>query len=122
MPDWRALADTVDRITVLTFDHGGITFQKMNGLAPVGLPVGVPVEFDGAFKEIDIHDGVQATTMQPMAWIHFANFTALGLVAEEDDQLIVPGGPFADTYVIASVDTNSDGTGGQLRLRRKIKP
>ena len=119
---WRDLADRLDQVVNATFDHGGITFQKMNGTTPVGTPVGVPVEFDGAFKEIEVHDGVQSTTMQPVAWIHFADLAAFALVAEEGDRLIVTGGPFADVYVVSSVEPNSDGTGAELRLTRRIKP
>lgn len=121
MPNWRDLAAALDRVVVRTFDFGGILFQKMANDAAVGAPVAIPAEFDGAFRELQVRDGIEAPTMQPVAWVHFADFPA-GTVPEEDDRLIVPAGPFADTYAIAQVETDSDGTGATLRLVRLSKP
>lgn len=114
---WRDLADRVDRVAVRTFDFVGITFQKMaNGVA-VGAAVPIPAEFDGAFRELQLQDGVEAATMQPVAWVHYADFPP-DVRPEEDDRLTVPAGPFADTYAIAQVEANNDGNGAILRLVR----
>lgn len=119
---WRELAAQVDKIAVRTFDYGGILFQKMDAAgAPLGDPFGIPADFDGAFKEFAVEAGEQATTMQPVALVHFADFPP-GVMPEEDDRLIVTGGPHAATYVVASIEINDDGSGGMLRLVKRTKP
>lgn len=119
---WRDLAAAVDRIAVHSFDHGGILFQKVDAAGdPAGDPLPIPAEFDGAFKEVAVGDGVKATTMQPVAWIHFGDFPN-GVRPEDDDRLIVSDGQFAGTYVVASVEANDDGSGAILRLVRRSKP
>lgn len=118
---WRDLAARVDQIAVRTFDYGGILFQKMDAEGvPLGEPVGIPADFDGAFKEFAVEAGEQAATMQPAALVHFADFPP-GVMPEEDDRLIVAGGPHAATYVVASVEVNDDGSGGMLRLVKRAK-
>jgi hypothetical protein len=117
MPNWRALADAVDRAAVRTFDFGGVLFQKMaNGVAS-GAAVPVPAEFDGAFKSLQLEDGGEAPTMQPTAWVHYADFPP-GVRPEEEDRLAIPAGPFAGVYAIAQEEPNGEGTGALLRLVR----
>lgn len=119
---WRDLAAQVDKIAVRTFDYGGILFQKMDAAgAPLDDPIGIPADFDGAFKEFAVEAGEQASTMQPVALVHFADFPH-GVMPEEDDRLTVTGGPHAATYVVASVEINDDGSGGMLRLVKRTKP
>ena len=118
---WRDLADRVDQVAVRTFDFGGITFQKMAEGVASGAAFGIPAEFDGAFKELQLQDGVEAATMQPVAWVHYADFPA-DVRPEEDDRLTVPAGPFAAIYAIAQVEPNSDGNGALLRLVKLHKP
>jgi hypothetical protein len=120
---WRHLAERLDKVAVRTFDRGGIAFQKMNGLVPVGASVAIPAEFDGNFKQIDVRDGVEVLTSQPVAWIHYADFTAQSVaLPAKGDQLIVPSGdPFAGTYVVSSAEQDSDGTGATLRLVKAHK-
>ena len=48
MPGGRDLAQRLDKVVNDTFDHGGVTFQKMNGPTSVGQAVAIPAESDGA--------------------------------------------------------------------------
>jgi hypothetical protein len=117
---WRDLADKLDQVTVATFDEGGVTLQKMAAGVPSGAPIPLPAEFDAAFVEQSVEDGLTVATTRPAAWIHYADLEAAspGTVVVAGDRLIVAApSPNAGTYSIDSIEPNSDRTGAMLRLK-----
>lgn len=117
---WRDLAENLDATVVRTFDYGGVSFQKMNGNAPVGAPLPLPAEFEGAFVSIDTGDGTQASTVGPALTVHYADLGELA--PERGDHFILASGRAAGTYVVDDVEPNDDRTGAVLKLKRRTKP
>ncbi len=114
---WRDLADRLDGTVVHAFDETGVQLQKMaNGVAQ-GAPIPIPAEFDAAYVDQALQDGEMVSTTRPAAWVHTADLTALGTTVAVNDRLVLTTGPNARTYVVDSIEHNSDQTGAMLRLK-----
>jgi len=113
---WRDLATKLDEVVVHAFAEGGISLQKMASGAPQGDPIPVPAEFDSAYVDQSIQDGMTVSTTRPAAWIHYADLPD-GVEIAQNDRLVVAAGPNAGTWSIDSLEPNSDNTGVMLRLK-----
>lgn len=113
---WRDRAERLDRAVVRAFDHGGVSFQKMNGEAPVGAPVPLPAEFDGAFVSLDVNDGSQVSTTSKALYIHYGDLPD-GVKVEAGDRFILASGRAAGTYEVDDAEPNADLTGAVVRLK-----
>ena len=114
---WRDLADKLDEVVVHAFDEGGISLQKMANGAPQGDPIPLPAEFDSAYVDQSIQDGMTVSTTRPAAWLHYADLVAAGTTVAVNDRLVIASGPNAGTWSIDSLEPNSDNTGVMLRLK-----
>lgn len=117
---WRDLVEKLDAKVVATFDYGDVSFQKMNGTDPVGDPVPLPAEFEGAFVSIDTNDGGQASTVGPALTVHYADLGDRQVAP--GDRFILATGRAAGTYVVDDVQPNDDRTGALVKLKRRTKP
>jgi hypothetical protein len=114
---WRYLADRLDGVTVSTFDEGGVSLQKMAAGVTAGVPIPLPVEFDAAYVDQSVQDGLVVSTTRPAAWIHYADLPAGVVLAPGDQLLVAAPSPNVGTYVVDSIEPNSDRTGAMLRLK-----
>lgn len=119
---WRDLAEKLDREVVHAFDEGGVQLQPMlaNGQTD-GDPFDIPAEFDRAYVDQALQDGLAVSTTRPVAWIHYADLPP-GKVIQPSWRLVVLTGPNAGTYSIDSLEPNNDATGTMLRLKRARNP
>jgi hypothetical protein len=117
---WRDLADQLDQASVETFDYGGVSLQKMAAGVPVGDPIPLPAEFDGAFVTLDMGDGTQASTVGTAVMIHYGHLPD-GITLAVNDRFILADGPAAGTYVIDDLQPNDDRTGAAVKLKRQLK-
>jgi hypothetical protein len=89
----------------------------MVGGQPQGNPVAIPAEFDSAYVDQSLSDGVVVSTTRTAAWLHYGDLPA-GVMPAPGDRLIVAApSPDAGTYTIDSLEPNSDNTGVMLRLK-----
>lgn len=114
---WRALAAALDREVVHAFDHGDVTFQKMNGAAPIGAPVAIPAEYDGAYLSLS-DDGLTAGTRKPSFTVHYGDFPP-GVRPKSGDRLVVITGEVAGTYDVDHYEEDADRTGAVLIVRKR---
>ncbi len=107
----------MDQISVHTFDEGGVTLQAMVNGAPSGAPIPVPCDFDPAFVDQAIEDGMTVLMQRIVADIHYGDLPD-GTVILPGWRLLIVAGPNEGTYVVDSLEPNKDKTGVQLRLKR----
>lgn len=109
---WREMADSLlDRCTK-TFDYGGITYQPVavgdDSSSPDAFTVaGV---FDAAHLSLQIHDGVEYSTVGPTLGVRLSDFQ---VPPAQGDIVLID-----DTTSYEVIDVQPDGQGGALLVLR----